>query len=456
MLTFAVIYYQTKKRFLIVSMKKITLLGAAIFMIGFNCFAQNESKSKSLKDNLTKSDAATQDPKKGINPKTWMDRGKLFQDIYSVNVSFLRFGMPTTEAKLYFKDPKQVLTSEEGGVVKETYEYGQIQLNFENGALKSWVETQTIVDNPLGEAVNAYQKASSLDDKGKNSKKINDAYKAISGDLENRFFNEIALSKYKNAYSTAIQKIDINKIAGVIDTAYYFYAGYAALAQSEIDSSMWQLAIDNFEKALSYGYRETGDDKGQIYDLLYTCYTKVGNPEKALKTAQTGFEKFPNYERLMYDLINYYLQRGENSQALDYLDQAVAKDPNNANLLFAKGKVLDELGEREKSLASYDAAIAANPNYFDAYYNKAVLYYNSAIMIMDDASNAKTNAEFEEKKNVADEEFMKAIPLMEKAHQLNPDEQSTMETLRTLYYRLKTKYPELESKYNDISQKLGK
>ena len=124
-------------------MKQITFLMVAVFFLGVNCFAQNESKSKSLKDNIAKSDAATQDSKKGINPKTWMDRGKLFQDAYNVNVGFIRFGMPTTEAKLYFKEPKQILQSEVEGVVKETFEYSQIQLNFEDGGLKSWEETQT-------------------------------------------------------------------------------------------------------------------------------------------------------------------------------------------------------------------------------------------------------------------------------------------------------------------------
>ncbi len=437
-------------------MKQITLLMVAVFFLGVNCFAQNESKFKSLKDNITKSDAATQDSKKGINPKTWMDRGKLFQDAYNVNVGYLRFGMPTTEAKLYFKDPKQVLTSEEAGVVKETYEYSQIKLNFENGTLKSWIETQTVVNNPLTDAVSAYQKATSLDEKDKNTKKINEAYKSINGDLENKFFNEIALSKYKDAYNTALQRVDVSKLMGVTDTSYYFFAGYAAYAQSEIDSSMWQLAVDNLEKALSLGYKEVGDNKGQVYDLLYTACLKVGNSEKALKYAQTGFEKHPNYERLMYDLINYYLSRQENEQALSYLDQAVAKDDKNPNLLFAKGKVLDELGEQEKSLAAYDAAIAANPKYFDAYFNKAVVYYNNAIKLMDDANIEKTNAGFEAKKAVADDEFQKAVPLLEKALEINPGETATMETLRTLYYRLKAKYPEYEAKYDDISKKLGK
>ena len=438
-------------------MKQIIFLTAAVFFSGMNCFGQNESKFKSVKDNIAKNDAATQHPKKGIDPKTWMDRGKLFQEAYGVNVNFLRFGMGTLEAIMYFKEPKQKLSSEEGGVTKETWEYSQINLNFENDMLKSWEEIQTVVDTPLSEAVNAYKQATSLDEKGKNAKKINEAYKFINIDLESKFFNEINLLKYKESYSTALLRIDVSKLLGFSDTTYYFYAGYAAMAQSEIDSSMWQSAVDNFEKAVSLKYREIGEFQGQIYGFLCTSYIKTGNSEKALKIAQSGFEKYPGNEQLLYALINFYLN-SDPQQCLEYLDQAVARDPRNAKLLFAKGKVLEELGEKEKSMAAYLESIAADPDLFDPYYNIAVGYHNSAVKILDEINeNTKLSvAEYEAGKNEADEVFFKAVPFMEKAHVINPESVETMEVLRTLYYRLKAKHPEMEAKYEKILQKLGK
>ena len=439
-------------------MKKIVFLIVAVFFFGVNCFAQNESKFKSLKDNLDKNEVATQHPKKGIDPKTWMDRGKLFQDAYNVNVGLLRFGMPATDLKLFFlgKNPIQVLTSEENGVLTETHEYNQIKINFENGVLKSWEETKEVVANPLSEAVKAYQKATSLDEKGKNVKKIKEAYRSINNDLETRLFNEYALLKFKAAHQTALDRVEVSKLLGINDTTYYFYAGFMAFAQSESDDSMWKESIDNLKKALALGYREMGESKGQIYDLLYNACIKTGDSIQALKFAKTGFELNPNYERLMYNLINYYLSRGENNKTLEYLEQAVARDPKNPNLLFAHGKVLDELGETEKSLAAYDASIAADPKYFDPYFNKAVVYYNNAVKLVEDAEKERVQSIYEAKINVANEEFAKAIPLLEKAHELRPDDTQTMDTLRSLYFRLRNKYPELEAKYHEMSKKLGK
>jgi tetratricopeptide (TPR) repeat protein len=427
----------------------------AIFFFGVSCFAQNDPKFKSFKENIAKSDVAIENPKKGIDPKTWMDRGKLFRDAYGVNVDFLRFGMSTLEAKVVFKEPRKV--TEDGEI--ETYEYAQIKLHFEPGGLKSWETTKTVTDkDELTEAVDAYKKATSLDAKGKNTKKINEAYAVIVGDLENKFFNEIALSKFKKAHETALHRIEVHQLMGVTDTAYYFYAGYAAMAQSEIDGLMWKKAIDNYEKAIALNFREP--DKGQMYHLLFLSYINSGDSLKALNAAQRGFEKHPGEERLMYDLINYYLFRGEHQQALDYLAQAVAKDPQNAQLLFAQGRTLEELGEREKSLEAYKAAMAANPNFFDPYFNMAVVFYNNAIKIIEEC-NADTKMpmkQYEECIDKAYEEFKRAIPLMEKAHEINPNDIPTMDTLSTLYYRLNARNPnpEYEAKYKDMRHKLGK
>lgn len=435
-------------------MKKIVLLIAAVSFLGIHSFAQNESKFKTAKENIDKSNITIENPKKNTNPATWMDRGKLFTDAYNINVGFLRLGMLSNEASLFFKEPKQKLQTEEKGVKKETYEYSQINLNFADGKLISWEETKKVVNDPLGEAVKAYQKASSLDQKGKNAKKIEDAYKTISRDLETKFFNEYTIGKYKDAYQTAQLRMEVSNLLGITDTLVYFHAGYVAYAQSVIDSSMWQKAIDHFEKALSLGYKEYGEGAGQIYDLLYNSYIAIDKPDQALKYAQTGFEKYPNYEALMYDLINYYMKRGENAKTLEYLEQAVARDPKNSILLFAQGKVLDELGEREKSIAAYDAAIAINPEYFEPIYNKAVVYYNYAVVLYDKANEAKTNAEFDRIKNLADDEFAKAIPLLERALELRPNETATMDILKSLYYRLRSKYPDFEAKYNDMTKRL--
>ena len=83
---------------------------------------------------------------------------------------------------------------------------------------------------------------------------------------------------------------------------------------------------------------------------------------------------------------------------------------------------MDELGFRDEAFEAYDAAIAIDPNDFKPYFNKAVVYYNSAIKMMDDANQEKTIEGFETKRDLAEAEFKKAIDPLEKAHNVNPNE----------------------------------
>jgi len=435
-------------------MRRIALLFVAIFFLGINCFAQNDNRIRTLRTNIESNNEAIQNPRRNTNIRTWLDRGRLFYDAYNVNVGFLRFGLSPMEARLYFREPREIVTSIDDGTEVETWVYSSLRLNFVDGGLRTWEETNPVVENPLMESARAFQRARELDDRGRNARRITDGLQSIVNDLEIRFFNEFYRLRFSEAYNTALERIEVNNLLGVTDTTYYFFAGFAAFAQSEIDSSMWTQAIQKFERALEIGYREVGDNRGQIYNLLYLAYIGKGNPETALRWAKTGFERYPNYEQLMYNLINYYLEREENALALEYLEQAVARDPNNAVLLFAQGRVLDELGEREKAIVAYNASIAANPTFFDAYFNLAVVFYNEAIRLMSEANDARTQVEYDRLRGLADDEFYKAIAPMEKALELNPTETSVIETLRSLYLRLRVRHPEFEAKFEEMNRRL--
>jgi tetratricopeptide (TPR) repeat protein len=439
-------------------MKKVFLLFAASVMLCINGIAQNDSKAKTLRDNIAKSDVAIKDEKKGINPSTWMSRGKLFHDAYGLNIIFLRIGMPTTEANLFFGKPKEATVSEANGAVTETYEYSRIKLNFEGGLLKNWEETTPVIEEPLTEAINAYEKAKSLDEKGKLIKKINEAYTLIGKDLEAKSLNEYSRKQYVAAYQTALQKIALSKIQNATDTVFYYYAGYFAYAQSESDDSMWKEAISNLDQAVSLGFKEQGDNAGYVYVMLYQASVHSGDTAKALTYLDKGFEANPNDLQLIYLRINYHLQRNESKEALSYIEKAKKGDPKNAMLLFAEATLHGKLGDTKKAIDAYDEAISIDPSSnseYKPYYGKGVEYYNYAVKLLEEADKAKTDAEFEKGKEISDQEFLKAVAPMEKAHELNPTDVDVMETLKSLYYRLRTKYPEMQKKYDEILTKLG-
>jgi hypothetical protein len=157
--------------------KMKNLFISLLLLFGFIYATAQESGTPALnygvlQKKLQTSDLAIKHPKKSTLAKTWFLRGELFQDIYNVNIEFLRYGMSTMETKLFMKEPKEVQTVEEGGITKEIYVYPRMNLTFENDALMGWKETEVIHPDPLPEALVAYNKALELDTKGSLTTKI--------------------------------------------------------------------------------------------------------------------------------------------------------------------------------------------------------------------------------------------------------------------------------------------
>ena len=156
----------------------------------------------------------------------------------------------------------------------------------------------------------------------------------------------------------------------------------------------------------------------------------------------------------LYNKTNTLMEGGEKIAAVENLELALALQPQDAALLIAKGHTLNELGETERAILSYEASIAADSMSFDAYFNLVVVYYNLGVAFNEKQNYARTRADYDFYRELSDYEFYKSIAYFEKAHQLNPAEIATLETLRPLYFRLKHKYPELETKYDEVQTKI--
>ena len=83
---------------------------------------------------------------------------------------------------------------------------------------------------------------------------------------------------------------------------------------------------------------------------------------------------------------------------------------------------------------------------------KKALYFNQAVEMVNAANeippseNKKYQAAIEEANKV----FEKGLPYLEKAHEIQPEDESTMRSLKDMYIRLS-----LDDKYNEIKAKLG-
>jgi tetratricopeptide (TPR) repeat protein len=429
------------------NMKRIFFLIVFVIAGMINVIAQSSDgtnpsqNTAALEKKMQKSDQSIQDPKKGSDPKTWVDRAKLFEDIYESNTQFLRNGMPLTELKILFKEPKEIKKVEVAGAPVEQYVYDRISINLDNGTVKSWEETKTIFPDPLKEALNSYNKAIELDKDGKVKKKITEGLKELKAKFEKEALNEYNLKNFSKSYEGFKSMVEINEnsLVNIADTAIVYYTGVTANEAGKPTE-----AIPYLNKAISMNYNAP-----LMYLDLNKAYIALGDSTQALTALQKGNQKYPENVSILIELINYYLVKGHSTEALEYLSKAKNNDPNNKSFYFAEGVLYDKMGEMDKSIAAYNKSIELDPTYFDAYYNAAVVYYNYGVKLLEEAQNEKDNNKYIEKKAASEAEFKKAIPYMEKASEINPKDASSLETLKSLYYRLR-----INDKLEQVNQKL--
>jgi tetratricopeptide (TPR) repeat protein len=397
---------------------------------------------KILESKLKKSNSSIENPKKNVKVKTWLTRGELMMDIYSVNLQYLRKDMSVSEAKLFFREPEEIKQTQDGADMIEEYVYERINLIFKNDALDDWVETSKIYENPLTEAKKAFEKVIELDTEGKYNEELKEYLNQLKLLFESEAVYTYNKKDYEDAYSSFKEILKINELevmGGVVDTVIFYNAARIALELNKNEE-----AIDLFNTAAKYDY-----DNPFLYVFLSNSYNAIGDTASGVEALKTGFKKYPENQNILIELINYYLMRGLADEALEYLAIAKEDNPENISFYFAEGTLYDKLERFEDAKRSYEYCLELDPDYFNAQYNLGVLYYNKAVKLYEEANLINDIQEYNKAKEVADAEITKALPYIERANEINPDDIETLKTLKTLYYRL-----QMDDKYDEIVNKL--
>lgn len=310
-------------------------------------------------------------------------------------------------------------------------------------------EVKKLVEDPLTEALNSYKKALELDDKGRFENSVKVKLTLLTNDLTNQAVEAFNNENYNQALQSFEQILDIQNIDIVkkdnpeaIDTVIIFNAGLAAY-----NAENYNKAIEYYKEAAKYGYNEA-----RTYSLIANAYQLKKDTLGALGALQEGFEKYPEDNTVLTSMIQIYLDLDKTEDAMRYLDMAIAQDPENATYHFAQGTLYEKIENEEKAIEAYRNAIENDETFFNAYYNLGALYYNKGVKQIEVANAVPTsdNAAYEVELKKADKWFKEALPYMEKCHELKPDDNMTMESLKNLYYRLK----DMEN-YNKMLEKLG-
>jgi tetratricopeptide (TPR) repeat protein len=305
--------------------------------------------------------------------------------------------------------------------------------------------------DPLTIAYDSYLKALSLDEKDRFSKSVKIKLTLLINDLTNQAVAAFNEENYEKALKSFEQIMNIEQTPvykadspNSVDTVIIFNAGLAAYNAQKYDK-----AIEFYKNAAKYKY-----NGARTYQLISSSYLLKKDTIGALDVLKEGLNEYPGNGTILVEVINIYLNANKVDDALKYLNIAIAQDPKNSSYYFAKGTLYDKLQKTEEATECYLKAIEFKEDYFDAYYNLGALYYNKGVKQIDVANSIPSNQpdKYEIEKDKADVEFKKAIPYMEKAHEINPTDKFTMESLKTLYYRLKMldKHAEIVEKMKNL------
>lgn len=282
-------------------------------------------------------------------------------------------------------------------------------------------------DNTPTLVLESYDKAVELDGKdGEFAKQVPARKEMLYGQV----LNQAVEYHNKQQWKEAISKYDLASRINPTDTTAVLYAAYASTANQDYAGS-----IKYYDKLIDMGHK-TED----VYKAKTQLQQQIEAPdEEVMKTLANGLKEHPNSAYLMQEELKYYLKNDRGDEAMAKLESAIKADPNNASLYAVLGNLQERKGNLDVATTNYKKAIELDKNNFDAYYNLGVLEYNKASEInnkaakMDYATYQKKGKALEAE---AKQHFAEALPYFERALEIQPEDQSTMQNLVRVYTRV--------------------
>jgi tetratricopeptide (TPR) repeat protein len=298
--------------------------------------------------------------------------------------------------------------------------------------------------DPLQEAYASFEKSMELDTKGSMKKKIitNMVYSSLAANLFSQGSQRFEAKDFAGAlksFETQIKVAEGDMYVGSIDTGMYYNAGLAA-----INAGNHNEAIKYFQKCADMQYQGITP-----YFQIYECYLGLGDTIKA-ESILTGLQaKFPGDNTINLQLIDLYIKSSKYDEAMKYIKVAKESDPNNYSLYFAAGILHLNRSQYDDAIVELTKSIELNSEVFDTQYGLGAAYINKAADMFKLANDIMDVKEYSAAIDVANTVYAKALPYMEKANELKPDDIDTMKNMQELYYRLK-----MTDKYNAIKAKI--
>ena len=254
-------------------------------------------------------------------------------------------------------------------------------------------------------------------------------------------------SNYFNRGAVAYENGDYKKAMECYMTAY---ASMAIIGQKDNEALLIaaQIAIYNakeYETAIEICNQLLVDqyESPKVYQYLAVANGQLDKNDEMLKYIKQGRAKFPEDESLINEQINAYLKLQREAEIIDQIKEMADKNNDNSVYCLIIGTIYSnqesDLYNVDSALVYYDRAIAINPTDENAYINVGSMYIDKSAALINKANELPLDKYKEYDALIAEAKVFdeKALPYVEKAYELVPDDNAIRQALRTLYVRLK-------------------
>ena len=298
---------------------------------------------------------------------------------------------------------------------------------------------QSLAPNALELAFGSYEQATQLDNKQEYSDQIKPLLLQLRVDYFNKGIKAVIKNDYANGYLDFSHSLAVfnylNAHYGVkdVDTLSMIYAAYAALQTDKLDTAKML-----YLKLIDYKYNTTGRYNNMprnAYIDLATLYQKQKDTTSAVATLKKGEQVVPNDTVLLITDLNYAFAQKNFAQAVNILKIVIALEPNNARLYYNMGIAYEKLKDAPNAETAYKKAVELDPKNPDAQYSLGAWYFNQGVQLDKQKQDLPLSEQkkYDDLGKQSDAMFQKALPELEKANQMKPNDLETLRALSTLY-----------------------
>lgn len=303
--------------------------------------------------------------------------------------------------------------------------------------IATYPEFASLDADALGKTANAFKKLVELDET---------YFKQNYGEIIT--YIQSVTTNYFNQGAAAYESGDYVK---AIDSYINAYETMAIIGQKDNEALMVaaQIAVmaDENDKAIELCTTLLNNDfeSPQLYQYMAIAQGALENNDAMVEYLQKGREKFPEDESLINEQINAFLKLKREAEIVDQIEEMAVKQTTNPIYYFILGTIYGNsestLYNVEKALGYYQKAIEIDPNHVDSYINIGSMYIDKSAALYNAANELGFDAESQKKYDVMVKEAKgydeQALPYVEKAYEMVPDDVAIKQALRTLYIRLK-------------------